>query len=77
MPPWPTAALAGVTAIDTSAADDTVNAVLPLTPPKAALMVAVPTATVVATPVAATVAVALLELLHVACEVMLRLDPSL
>jgi hypothetical protein len=56
--PAATLGFAGVTAMETSAADCTVSVVLPVTEPEVAEMVVVPTATPVARPPAAMVAAA-------------------
>jgi hypothetical protein len=72
-------AVAGITAIEVSvfAAAVTVSAAVPLNPPAAAVIVEEPAATADAIPAALTVAVAVLELVHVADELMSPVDPSL
>ena len=60
---------AGVTAIDTSVAGETVNVVLPLMPFSVAEMVEVPAALPVAIPVLVIVAVEVLDDAQVTCEV--------
>jgi hypothetical protein len=67
--PFATLGLAGVTAMETSAADITVSVVLPVMLPEVAEMVVVPAATAVARPPAAMVAVAVLDEAHVAVAV--------
>jgi hypothetical protein len=74
--PLATVGLAGVTAIETSAAPATVSVALPLMLPEVAVMVVVPAATVVARPPAATVAVAVLDDAQVAVAVRSCVEPS-
>ena len=69
-------AVAGVTAIDTTAGAATVRVVEPLKPPELAEMVVVPWAKLVARPPALTVATADAEELHVALLVKFFVVPS-
>ena len=68
---------AGMTAIDTKVAGDTVRLLEPLTAPDVALMLAFPTATAVTSPVLETVAVAAEEELQVTMLVRFCVLPSL
>jgi len=74
--PLATLELAGVTAIETSAAAFTVSVVLPMMAPEVAEIVVVPTARLVARPVAAMVAVAGVDDDQVAVEVRFCVEPS-
>jgi hypothetical protein len=67
---------AGVTVMLVSVFAVTVSDPVPLTPLREAVMVVVPAATQVAMPVALMVAAAVLELVHVAEELMLAVEPS-
>jgi hypothetical protein len=73
--PMPSVALVGVTAMDSSVADVTVSAALPLCPAALAPMLTIPGATPVATP-AETVATDVSEELHVAVAVTSWVEPS-
>src|SRR5262249_55550142 len=75
---WPfgTLGLAGVTAIDWSAAAVTVRTVEPLTPPSVAEMVDVPVATAVAKPVPEMVATAGVADAQVTCAVRSSVEPA-
>ena len=72
-----TVAVAGVTAIDTSGAGFTVNAVLPVMVPEVALIVVVPAVIPVARPVVLTIATAGLLEIQLAVEVRTLVLPSL
>jgi hypothetical protein len=74
--PFATLGVAGVTAMETSAADTTVSVVLPVMLPEVAEIVVVPAATVVARPPAAMSAVAVLDEAHVAEAVRFCVEPS-
>ena len=74
--PAATLGLAGVTAIEVSAAGSTVSVVLPLLAPRVAEMVVVPAATVVARPVASIVAAAAFVDAQVTCVVRFWVEPS-
>jgi hypothetical protein len=74
--PLETLGLAGVTAIETSAAGSTVSVVLPVMLPEVAEIVVVPAATVVARPPAAMVAAAVLDDAQVAVVVRSSVEPS-
>jgi hypothetical protein len=74
--PLATLGLAGVTAIETSAAPVTVSVVFPVTVPEVAEIVVVPAATVVARPPAAIVAVVVLDDAQVAVAVRSCVEPS-
>jgi hypothetical protein len=67
---------AGVTAMETSAADCTVSVAFPVTVPEVAETVVVPTATAVASPLAAIVAVAVLDDAHVTVVVRFCVERS-
>jgi hypothetical protein len=74
--PFATLGLAGVTAMETSAAPCTVSVVLPVTVPEVAEMVVVPTATAVARPPAAIVAAAVFVDAQIAVAVRFCVEPS-
>ena len=67
----------GVTAIETSWAAVTVKIVFPLTDPKVAVMVELPTETLVARPLDAMVATPVMDDDQVTCEVRFCMLPSL
>jgi hypothetical protein len=71
--------VAGVTAMldNVLAAAVTASAAVPLTPLSEAVILVAPAATPVASPAELMVAAAVLELVHVAEEVMFAVEPSL
>src|SRR5262249_9029809 len=68
VPCTPVFAAGGSTVIETTVADKTVTRAVPISPPKAAVMVAAPGATAVTTP-PETVATLVESEVHTACEV--------